>query len=291
MIGRRRRRSHQAEGGDTPPPPDSLAAVLARIDERLTELGFSDRHASMLAGRSPGFIRSIRKQHRTGAQKSITRPMLLLLAQTIQTNPVWLATGQGPKHADSVAPAPQLPPDISTHADLIEREGEPRVSFEKMTRPLRRGRHSTNGSTVRRGMYLKVTEKIAAGAWFEGSAEGPLMPIDIPADPRYPAEQQIAVAVDDNSVNHIASPGDFLVVDTKRSPNANDIALVSRNKSNLREVTARRYLPDGDSVELRCESNDKRYQGSLTVKDNMRASDGSTVKIEGVVIYVYRPLS
>ena len=279
---RRKLRTQIAKSAD----PESLGAVLGRIDERLYDLGYTDRHASTLTGMSADLIRSIRKQFRMGIQHNISRPTIAKLAEALETTPIWLARREGPKDASEHTEARVA---AGQHADLIEKDA-PTVTFSTRRRvrsPPATVRHTAEAAT------LKVTDKVAAGAWFETDAHhnGVHFDITVPADPRLPAEQQAAVIVDDNSADIFAARGDILVIDTKRDPKPNDLVVVSRTRANLRAVSARRYRPSDDHVELSCESNDPRHQGSVTFsKKNMKAEDGSMVKVEGVVIYVYRPV-
>lgn len=266
--------------------PEHLSNVLRRIDRRQRSLGLTDRATSMLTGMSPELLRSIRKQFRQGVQHNISPTTLVLLSNALQTTPHWLRREEGPEQVATPTP----------HPDLTREQEPPTVIVPKTMPPMRRGRHGRplhlklNGSST-----LKVTERIAAGVWFESGSQPPLPEetagIAVPAHPQLPVDQQAAVSVGDSSVNTVANSGDILVVDIKGQPQGGELVLVSRTKSDLREVTVRRYIPVDDSVELRCESSDSRYQGGLKVaKKNMRADDGSTIKVEGVVMFVFRPV-
>jgi hypothetical protein len=83
----------------------SLAAVLERINRRRAALPsprnparpLSERAASVLAGLSPDYLRSLRRQHEKDIQKGITTNAGIKLARALRTTPSWLLHGRGPE--------------------------------------------------------------------------------------------------------------------------------------------------------------------------------------------------
>jgi hypothetical protein len=94
---------------DNPTLPEGessgLAAVLDRINRRRAVLPsprnpaapLSERAASVLAGLSPDYLRTLRRQHQKGTQKGITTNAAVKLARALRTTPSWLLHGRGPE--------------------------------------------------------------------------------------------------------------------------------------------------------------------------------------------------
>ena len=115
---------------------------------------------------------------------------------------------------------------------------------------------------------LRLAGSVAAGVWVEPATGniGPGLAV-IPADPRYPAQHQSAFEVRDTSIDRVARPGDFLIVVDRQAAQlpirTGDIVIVTRQKSDLQEVTARRFTaetthgPHGCRLDFK--SSDPRY--------------------------------
>jgi hypothetical protein len=94
---------------DNPTLPEgessSLAAVLGRINRRRAAIRsprnparpLSERAASVQAGLSPDYLRTVRRQHEKDTQKGITTIAAVKLARALRTTPSWLLHGRGPE--------------------------------------------------------------------------------------------------------------------------------------------------------------------------------------------------
>jgi hypothetical protein len=92
---------------DNPTLPDgensSLGAILERIRQRRAALpsphnpakSLTERAASVLAGLSPDYLRTVRRQHQKGIQTGITPNAATKLARALRTTPGWLLHRRG----------------------------------------------------------------------------------------------------------------------------------------------------------------------------------------------------
>jgi hypothetical protein len=100
---------------DNPTLPDgensSLAAVLERIGRRRAVVpsprnpakSLTERAASVLAGLSPDYLRTVRRQHQKGIQTGITPNAAFKLARALRTTPGWLLHGRGLESVEAEA--------------------------------------------------------------------------------------------------------------------------------------------------------------------------------------------
>jgi hypothetical protein len=83
----------------------SLEAILERIRRRRSVLpsprnptkSLTERATSVLAGLSPDYLRTVRRQHQKGIQTGITANAAIKLARVLHTTPGWLLHGRGPE--------------------------------------------------------------------------------------------------------------------------------------------------------------------------------------------------
>jgi SOS-response transcriptional repressor LexA len=222
----------------TSPPGSDLGSVLARIDQRRQALVLSDRATSLAAGLSADALRNIRRQFREGDQSGLREETKRGLARALLTSVEWLMTGVGPEDYRAVAPPPPRP----------------------------------------RVQGLLVVGQVSAGRWLEAFApDEPLDESAIPFDPRYPVDWQYAFLVRGNSINRVASDGDFLVcLDIARSREPardGDLVVIERHREGLHEVSARRITRTESHTQFSYDSFDPKftnpehpgYQGPLIV--------------------------
>ncbi len=116
----------------------------------------------------------------------------------------------------------------------------------------------------------------------------------VPADPRYLVECQSAYEVHGTSIDRVAHNGDFLIVlgrgGARMTPRPGDLAIVTRVKGDLREVTARRVQLNGAEMELHYDLTDPRY-GETSIRLGAGIDNDPYVVIDGIVVAVYRPLT
>ena len=84
-----------------------LAALLARIDQRLNSIGLSAHAASKAAGK-PDAIRNIRRAVETG-RAGVSTATIAALAPVLQTTVAWLTAEAGPEESASTAQRPVIP--------------------------------------------------------------------------------------------------------------------------------------------------------------------------------------
>jgi hypothetical protein len=237
----------------------AFGATLDRIDDRLATLGLTHRQASIMSGMSDDLLRTQRKQWLKRSQHGMNPSTMLKLAAALCTSTQWLLRGEGPKEING-----------NGHPDLVENVSE---------RPRKTRRN-----------FLPVIDKIVADVWVgvHKGVDSALSTTTIPSDPRYSHDKQLAVFVDDNSVEPLARRGDFLItvkIDEGKSKSG-DYVIVKRTKDNLREVTAQRYIiRDDGMIELR----NKGGERVIGMKAGEKyASDGSEIEIVGIIVAVHR---
>jgi transcriptional regulator with XRE-family HTH domain len=231
---------------------DTLDDMLKRIERRRRLLGMSERAAALRAGLSPSQIRTMRRQHLEGKQHGASVRTIARLAKSLQTTPEWLMSGAGQEQ---------------TATDEASQTTSPASG-------------------------LRLMGAVGAGAWLEDITEDhDARYVQVPVDPRYPAQYQSTYEIRGSSTDRFARPGDFLIVVDRKAAGlplrSGDIVIVIQNKSDLREVTARRYKLNALGCELCFESNDPRYRHCV----QLPAAEGNDfVMLGGVVVGVYRPL-
>ena len=144
---------------------------------------------------------------------------------------------------------------------------------------------------------LPIAGSVAAGVWVEPATGniGQQFAV-IPADPRYPAQHQSAWEVRDNSIDRVARPGDFLIVVDRLAAElplrTGDLVIVTRQKSDLHEITSRRFAADFEHGPRGCrldfELSDPRRAVRVVVRDVQETDPNFS--IGGVVVSVDCPL-
>ncbi|MHA7900795.1 MAG: LexA family protein [Henriciella sp.] len=144
---------------------------------------------------------------------------------------------------------------------------------------------------------VRVVGKAEAGAWreinnFEETTEyTPIAPVAA-----YPAEAQFAVEVAGESVNNFCSSGGWVIcvrpdaylpngADEQKALNNKFVVVERINADGLVETTIKKYVVNGESIELRPDSNDPRHQKPVRYDEK----NGATVQISGVVILKLEP--
>jgi SOS-response transcriptional repressor LexA len=255
---------------------DDLGTILKRIDRRLKAVKLTDRAASLAAGLSADGIRSLRRQHKEGTQKSVRLITLTALAGPLKTTSAWLSQGLGNE-------------SLTFHGGGTL-EPEPPVNT------------------------IKIRGEVAAGAWIEPESDvsSPLFTFPIPPDPRFPIEQQYGLTVRGTSINKVANEGDVLIcLDLSMSRadvRDNDLVIVEqRRKGNpAREITAKRLRWHDGIAELAFESTEARYTDEKTpgyvaptrvtlqrTKSGVYegTSSGNAITVVARVVSAYRPMS
>jgi hypothetical protein len=118
--------------------------------------------------------------------------------------------------------------------------------------------------------------------------------VQVPSDPRYPLQFQSAYEVRGTSTDRFARPGEFLIVVVRNaagiSLRSGDIVIVTRNKHDLREVTARRFkvtAMNAPGCKRHFESTDPRHNHWIQLPTQ---ESNSLVTLGGIAVAVYRPL-
>jgi SOS-response transcriptional repressor LexA len=140
---------------------------------------------------------------------------------------------------------------------------------------------------------LRVAGVVGAGLWIEtGTDSNEPRTLHVPADPRYPAQDQSGYEIRGTSTDKFARPGDFLIVVDRAAVGlplrSGDIVLVTRIKKDLREVTVRRFQRSSSDCELHFESTDPRYNNWLVLPNDL---GDDAVILGGIAVGVYRPLT
>ena len=213
----------------------------------------SERGASIAAGLSPSQIRTMRRQHRLGLQRGASVRTITRLAQALGTTPEWLMLGAGQQESTADQPSPNIASPAGLH----------------------------------------VAGVVGAGLWIEtGTDSNEPLTLHVPADPRYPAQNQSAYEIRGTSTDKFARPGDFLIVVDRAAVGlplrSGDIVLVTRIKKDLREVTARRSQRSNSDCELHFGFTDPRYNNWLVLPNDL---GDDAVVLGGIAVGVYRPLT
>ena len=182
-----------------------------------------------------------------------------------------------------LAPVLGVTPEAMMAAALQDLEGVVSVNLSK-TDPLEGG--------------LKVSGYVAAGVWLDlDQAEGAddvVLPIT--PDPRFPKDRQFAVRVQGNSINKIASDGQYLLClgvdyseDGQPLVETGDLAVIERIRSDgLREATVKRVRLTDDGWELHPESTESRHSGVLRLDEGLfHDEEGFEVRVIGKVLWAF----
>jgi hypothetical protein len=144
---------------------------------------------------------------------------------------------------------------------------------------------------------LRMIGEVAAGLWLDvdGAEEREYQQYPVPFDPRYPEEAQYGLIVVGTSINRVAQNGDVLqcldVGISGIAPQEDDVVVVERRRGQAgqKEVTAKRYRPRGNVVELAPDSTDARWTESFIIDPRIPAGD-EEIAVIAVVIGVYKPM-
>ena len=212
-----------------------MREFIRRLGARLEKRGLTAHAAALRAGLSPSQIGTMRRQYELGQQHGVSIRTVARLAAALATTPEWLLSGTGPEEA------PETGADET--ADRTPRDTSPQTC-----QALPRQNQQPSSQSV----GLPIAGSVAAGVWVEPATGniGPQFAV-IPADPRYPAQHQSAWEVRDNSIDRVARPGDFLIVVDRLAAElplrTGDLVIVTRQKSDLHEITSRRFAAEFDT--------------------------------------------
>lgn len=179
----------------------------------------------------------------------------------------WLVRGKGPA------------PDGFQQSTNAKQTPVPRVQTNK----------TIAGNSAK--VQIKIVGRVAAGVFREieqvSLEQCPVSPF--PPDPSYPLEAQFDLVVEGNSINKFARDGEIVrcvdIASTGVELVDGDLVIVRRQNGALVETTAKRARRKGSAWELRFDSDDPRYQGSLVLDP----VDGDQIEITAIVLYAYRP--
>ncbi len=231
----------------------------------------------------------MRRQYELGQQHGVSIRTVAKLATALGTTPQWLLSGAGPEEAPR-SDAQETPRQTSQETP----QQAPQETHQRAPRQTPQRTHRQSAPPL----GLRLAGSVAAGVWVE-PASGNIGPqlAAIPVDPRYPAEHQSAFEVRDTSIDRVARPGDYLIVVDRLAAQlplrTGDLVIVTQQKSDLQEVTARRLTaetthgPHGCRLDF--ESSDPRSRHPLVQIRDMR-NDHPSLSIGGVVVSVWRPL-
>jgi SOS-response transcriptional repressor LexA len=149
----------------------------------------------------------------------------------------------------------------------------------------------TDATDARNPVLLKVTGEVAGGLFMDMSASD-FDPFEIPyaADPRWPVEAVTALRVRGNSINRVASDGDYVVVlapeAAPRDFRAGDWVVVHRERAGLVEATVKRVGGNAETGwRLEPYSTDPAHQSPVVLGEH----DGEVIRVVGFVIDFIRP--
>ena len=282
-----------------------LREFLRRLENRLKICHLTAHAAAIRAGLSPSQIGTMRRQYELGQQHGVSIRTVAKLAAALGTTPEWLLSGTGPEEAPQTV-AQETPQqtfrEASQKASQETTQQTPRETPQQTHQETsHRNPQETRQQTPRHSAQpvgLRLAGSVAAGVWVEPAAGniGSRLAV-IPADPRYPAEHQSAFEVRDTSIDRVARPGDYLIVVDRHAAQlplrTGDLVIVTQQKSDLQEITARRLTtetthgPHGCRLDF--ESSDPRSRHPLVHIRDMR-DDHPSLSIGGVVVSVWRPL-
>lgn len=201
------------------------AALLERIETRLSELGLSETEAAKRSGLGKDAIRDIRRRPKASPQISTIRG----LATGLAVRPEWLAFGVGEK-LDPQQSEPEGAPVIGEvaagHWREVDTSNVDEACYELVPVPpdTRWPRDAQYGLVVRGTSINKLA-----------------------------SDGDILLCVDLMRAGIRYKNGDLVVVERHRDGGA------------LKEVTAKRVVHNGDKVELWPESTDPRYQEPIVL--------------------------
>lgn len=115
-----------------------LVGILARINQRLEDVGLSEHAASKQAGK-PDAIRNLRRAIESGGRAGISTATISALAEVLGATPAWLLDGTGPNEASTAERLTAVPliswvsaGDLSTPEAVEEMNSAPKVYAEDL---------------------------------------------------------------------------------------------------------------------------------------------------------------
>ena len=142
-----------------------------RVSRRRKTLNLSSRATSLAVGKSPDYLRTVKRQADKGTQKNISPRVLVNLARVLQTTPEWLLYGVGPSDTEFENKAPDRAESHELRYRWVVSSvgttyfvpksawlGEARICFlgGACSLDVRRRRHASNG-TDSRGQELLLS--------------------------------------------------------------------------------------------------------------------------------------
>lgn len=242
--------------------PGMERPFVSRIQERLEATGKSVRRAALDAGLSETALKDLL----ANPKQSPKLDTMQKLAESLGSDPAWLAYG--------------------VSGDIAKAQEQ---------------------TATRDDDSLPVIGEVAAGRWLEADdhVDVPAFdPVPITPDRRWRREDQYGLVVRGTSLNRIAVDGDILAcvnaVAARYRPAEDDLVIVEmrRNAGLLRQRTAKRYMKQGNHVELWPDSDDPRWQkpiiipqGPTALESMIEDQDGRIeVSIIALVTWVHRPI-
>ncbi|POR42538.1 LexA family transcriptional regulator [Methylobacterium sp. V23] len=235
---------------------------VSRIQERLEATGKSVRKAALDAGLSETALKDLLANPKQFPKLDTMQK----LAESLGADPAWLAYG--------------------VSGDIVKAQEE---------------------TAEQEDDSLPVKGEVAAGRWLEADdhVDVPAYdPVPVKPDSRWRREHQYGLVVRGSSLNRIAIDGDILAcvdaIAIRYKPAEDDLVVVEmrRNAGLLRQRTAKRYMKQGNHVELWPDSDDPRWQkpiiipqGPTALESMIEDEDGRIeVSIIALVTWVHRPI-
>jgi SOS-response transcriptional repressor LexA len=257
--------------GDTYPSARTVSGVIVprmerpfvhRIRERLEATGKSVRKAALDAGLSETALKDLLANEKQWPKLDT----LQKLANSLETDPAWLAFG-GDEDIEAAKAATAAMPPAS-----LPVVGE-----------------------VAAGRWLEADDHVDVP---------PYDPVPVQPDSRWPVEAQYGLMVRGTSLNRVALDGDILAcvdaITARYRPREDDLVIVEmrRNAGLLRQMTAKRYMRLSTHIELWPDSDDPRWQTPIIIphpEDGLSSAveddDGRIeVRIKAMVTWVHRPM-
>lgn len=233
-----------------------------RIRERLEATGKSVRKAALDAGLSETALKDLLANEKQWPKLDT----LQKLANSLETDPAWLAFG-GDEDIEAAKAATAAMPPAS-----LPVVGE-----------------------VAAGRWLEADDHVDVP---------PYDPVPVQPDSRWPVEAQYGLMVRGTSLNRVALDGDILAcvdaITARYRPREDDLVIVEmrRNAGLLRQMTAKRYMRLSTHIELWPDSDDPRWQTPIIIphpEDGLSSAveddDGRIeVRIKAMVTWVHRPM-
>lgn len=184
----------------------NMSTLQDRLKEALADAGISQSELARRVKTTRGAV----SFWFTGATRELTAENLVLAASALSVNPVWLATGKGPKTQDAASSSPDFDNNVAP------------ASIGSRRIPLIN--------------YVQAGELTEIGAAFSGEALEYLL-----TDMQL-SDHAFALEIAGNSMYPEFKPGDRIIVDQEVCPQPGDF-VVARNGGY--EATFKKYRPRG----------------------------------------------